>query len=77
MTEEGDIRELQVEVGYLKRDRDTLMDFKRGTESLILKGQADAERRETRGARTLRSVTIVGGLIGILSAVSVIFSQSV
>jgi hypothetical protein len=76
MSEEGDIRELQVEVNYLKRDRDVLMDFKEQIGGLIVEYEAHEQRRETRGARLLRSVTITGGVIGILSAVGVIFSQS-
>lgn len=77
MSNDPDIRELQVEVGHLKHDHDILMQFRDDTARLIYEKAGEANQRNARGARAVRFVTLTGGSLGILGALGVIISELV
>lgn len=74
---EADIRALQVEVEYLKRDYTLLMAFRDQTKELIAERLGTAKKTEARGARAVRMITLIGGTLGILSTIGVIIGASV
>ena len=74
---EADVREVQVEVRHLTRDRDILMQFRDEASKLIAERMGGRQKEEARSARAVRAVTLIGGTLGIISTVGVIIGALV